>query len=119
MRAEPPGRLPGTDDFPPIHVGAQRLGDSNRAVRFLIVLEDRQPGPPDREAGAVQRVHVMTLAVRGPKADVRAPRLESLEIAARGDFTETILARQPYLDVIGFGGGESHVAGAEHHDAIV
>ena len=39
------------------HVGAQRLGDDDRAVGLLVVLEHGDQRAADREAGAVERVH--------------------------------------------------------------
>ena len=40
----------------------QRLRDHDRAVRLLVVLEDRDQRPADREARSVQRVDVLGLA---------------------------------------------------------
>ena len=46
------------------HVGDERVGDDDRAVGLLVVLQDRDQRAPDREAGAVERVHVAQVLCR-------------------------------------------------------
>ena len=53
-----------------------------------------------------------------PEADRCPARLKILEIAAGGDLPVGILPRQPDLHVIGLGGGETEVAGAQAHDPV-
>ena len=99
--------------------GRQRLGDDDGAVRLLVVLEDGDERPPDREAGAVQRVQEPRLrpGLRAV-AQARAAGLEVLAVRARRDLAVRLLPRQPDLDVVGLGGGEAHVAGRQHDHAV-
>src|SRR6185503_2279797 len=69
------------------------------------------------QAGAVERVYELDLALLVAEARLHAPRLESLEVAARGDLAIRALPRQPDLDIVGLGRGESHVSGAQRHGA--
>ena len=60
MRASPSSIRPSAmrrDDLLPTHIGLQRRRDRHRAVVPLKVLQDRDQGPADREAGAVEGVH--------------------------------------------------------------
>ena len=59
-------------------------------------------------------------ARRGSRAvaDVGAARLEGVEVGAGRDFAVEILAGQPDFEVVGLGGGEAGVAGAEQDAAI-
>ena len=80
------------------HVGAQGLRDHHRAVRLLVVLEDRDQRAAHREAGAVQRVQEARLALRlRPVAQVRraAPgsRCSSSRTRSRG--TRSARAARP------------------------
>src|SRR5688572_9925506 len=55
------------------HVRLERRGNRHRAVLLLEVLEDRDEGATDRQAGAVQRVDEIRLAgALPPELDVRA-----------------------------------------------
>ena len=58
------------------------------------------------------------LAAGGSVADVGAAGLEGLEVGAGADFAVGLLAGEPDFEVVGFGGGEAHVAGAEEHAAV-
>ncbi len=60
----------------------------------------------------------LALGAGRPVADVGAPRLEGIEVGAGGNFAVETLARQPDLEIVGLGGGEPGVAGAEQHAAI-
>ena len=57
--------------------GAERLRDPDAAVLLLVLLEDRDQRAPDRQPGAVERVHEpgLGLGLRAV-ADLGAPRLE-------------------------------------------
>src|SRR5216683_252094 len=89
MRALPSSIRPsamGLDDLLPSHIGLQRRGDRHRAVVALEVLEDRDQGPADREAGAVEGMHGQC-ALSACRAITRlhALRLEGAAIRAAGD----------------------------------
>ena len=86
--------------------------DLHGPVLVLVILENGNERAADGEAGAVQRVQRLGLALFVPEARVHAARLERLEIGAGGNFAVGALARQPDLDVVGLGSGETHVAGA-------
>ena len=60
----------------------------------------------------MQRVYELGLAgaVR-PVLDIRTPRLERLGVAARGNLSIRLLARQPHFDVVGLRCGEAQIAG--------
>ncbi len=49
---------------------------------------------------------------------IGAAGLEGFEVGAGGDFAVEVLAGEPDFEVVGFGGGEAHVAGAEEHAAV-
>src|SRR5262245_1069779 len=101
------------------HVRLQSLGNYDRPIGLLIVLEYRDQRTPDREPRAVQRVDVADLlAAFGAVARIHAPRLKVAAHRARGDFSIGILAWQPNLDVVGLLGGKAHVARAEQHGAV-
>jgi len=73
-----PGNAPG-----PAHIGAQRLGHGDPAIRLLVILDDGQQGASDREARAVQRVQQFRFAGIGvAPAGLEAARLEIPEITA-------------------------------------
>src|SRR5260370_4938673 len=87
----------------------------------LKVFQDRDHRPADREAGAVERMHMRrprALLAGRAIARVHPSRLEWPAIRAAGDFAVGILARQPDFDVIRFPGGKPHVAGRQQHDPI-
>src|SRR5262245_10763152 len=107
------------DPLEPAHEAPQRLGDDDRAVGLLIVLQDGDQGPPHGETRTVERVRVLRLPLRlRAVADVGAPRLEVLAVGARGDLPVRVLAGQPDLEVVGLGRREAHVPGAEGDDAV-
>src|ERR1039457_635434 len=83
-------------------VRPQYFGNEHAAVGLLIVLDDRNPCPSDRQAAAIERVHQLRfLAAFRTITDVRASRLKIREVRARGNLAEEILSRQPHFDVIG------------------
>src|SRR3569833_341299 len=103
----------------PAHVGLQDLGYLHAAVAILIVLHDRDQRAAHGETRAIQGMHELGLAGLGiAPSRLQTPRLKILEVAARGDLAILLLARQPHLEVVGLGGREPHVAGAERHHAI-
>ena len=73
----------------------------------------------DGEAAAVEGVEELGfLRAGGAVADVGAAGLEGFEVGAGADLAVELLAGKPDLEVVGFGGGEAHVAGAEQHAAV-
>src|SRR5579885_664179 len=107
------------DHLEPAHVRLERVGHRNRAVTLLIVLEYRNQRAPDREPGAVERVHEpRPLPFRGPEPRLHAARLEVAAVGAAGDLAIGALTGQPNLDVIGLTRGEAHVARAQQHHAV-
>ena len=94
-----------------------RNGDA--AVGILVVFEHCREGPADCEARAVQRVDVLGMLGDGVAvADVRPSRLEVFAVGAGRDFHVAAVARHPHFDVIGLGGREADVPGAQFHDAV-
>src|SRR5713101_8806721 len=102
------------------HVRTQNVRDEDGAVRLLIVFHDGNPGPPDGEARAVERVDKFAFsAALRLEADAGAPRLEGFAVRARRNLAELAAGGQPDFEVISFRRGETHVGGAKHHGAVV
>src|SRR5688572_33144798 len=84
-------------------VRAQRVGDRDRAVRLLVVLEQRDQRARDRDRGAVQRVdELVLLAALAPEARLEPARLEVGAVRGAGHLAvgATVAAPgQPRLDV--------------------
>jgi hypothetical protein len=93
-------------------------GDGDAAVGLLVVLEHGHHGAAHGHARAVERVHEFGLALGVAKPRLHAPGLEGLAVAAGADLAVGALPRQPDLEVIGLGGAEAHVAGAQRHHAV-
>ncbi len=107
------------DDGFAVHVGLEGVGDADGAVGLLVVLEDGEIGAADGEAAAVEGVDELGfLGAFGLVADVGAAGLEALEVGAGGDLAVGLLAGEPDFEVVGLGGAEAHVAGAEEHAAV-
>src|SRR6266704_1485451 len=100
------------------HVRPQCGRNIDGAVGPLIVLHDRDQGPAYRKPRSVQRVHQLGPPLLVPEARLHAPRLECLEIAARGDLAIGILTGQPDFDIVSFGGCESHVSRTKRDNTI-
>src|SRR6266568_5032382 len=87
------------------HVGLQGLGDRNRAVMALEVLDDRDHRTADREGGAVQRVDRLQAVHEAfaltAIAGLHTTRLERPAIRAARDLAIGVLAGEPDLDVVG------------------
>src|SRR3954468_21893426 len=80
------------DHLDAAHVGLERRRHIDAAVGALVILHDRDQRAPDCEARAVQRVDKLRLALVVTEARLHAPRLERLEVAARGDLSIGALA---------------------------
>src|SRR5262245_2668169 len=101
------------DSFEAVHVGTQRGGNGDRSILLLIIFENGDQCPPDRETGAVQGVdEARALLARLAAARLHAPRLELAAVRAAGDLAIHVLPRQPDLDVVGLLRREAHVPGA-------
>ncbi len=104
--------------FEPAEIRAQGLGYADRPVRLLAILEQRRQRAAHGETRAIQRMHQLRLAGRRvAPARPQAPCLEIFEVAARGNLAIGPLRRQPHLQVVGLGGGETQIAGAQGHHA--
>src|SRR5579883_576454 len=101
-----------------VHVRLQSGGNEHGTVGLLEIFEDGDPGAPDRQAVAVERVRESGLALGVAHFDVGAAGLEILAVAARGDLAIGLLRGQPDLEVVGLGGAEAEVGGAKGDDAI-
>src|SRR6185437_13449371 len=109
----------GCQPFFSPHVPANRLGDGDRTVGLLVVLENRDPGAPDGQAAAVDGVRQTALALAaGAEPNVGPPRLKIREVAAGADLAIRLLAWKPDLEIIGLGRTETEVAGAKAHDPV-
>src|SRR5215467_11962993 len=107
------------DDLLPSHIGLQHRRERHRTVVALEVLEDRNEGPSDREAGAIEGVHRgRALAARGAVTRFHPLRLECPAIRAAGYLAIGALSRQPDLDIVGFLRREPHIARRQRDDAI-
>src|ERR1700722_10962203 len=101
------------------HVRHQRVRHRDRPVTLLVGLHHGDQRAADRDARAVQCVHVANAAVLGAHARVHAARLELAAHRAGRNLAKHVLARQPDLDVVGLLRRKAHVAGAQRDDAIV
>lgn len=106
-------------DFYIAEIREQHLGQKNRAVGLLERFKERDKESGESCAGPVDGMAEIIFAVFGFKPQVHSAGLKVAEVRAAGDFEISILAWSPDFDVIGFGGAESEVAGAEFDDAVV
>src|SRR5580692_2009363 len=85
------------------HIWSQGFWNDDRAVRLLIVLDDREPGAADSQSAAIQRVHELVLAfgVGRFEADVGSAGLEGFEVGAGRNLAIETLARQPDFEIKG------------------
>src|ERR1700741_3768262 len=105
---------------PNSHIWPKRLGNHYAAVRLLIVLDDRNPGPSDRETAAVQCMHELAFSLAfGTETDVGAPRLESFKIRARRDLAKQCLAWKPYFNIVRLGGRKTYVRSTQRHHPVM
>ena len=99
-------------DFLTAHVGAQHLGDDDAAVGLEVILKERDEHTRRGDAGVVERVGEVILAVLALDADVQAACLRVAEVRAGADLKILLLARAPRLDVAGLDLQVGEVAGA-------
>ena len=102
----------GYEDFRAAHVRAQHLGNDDAAVGLQVVLEERDEHTRRGDAGVVERVGEIILAVLALDADVQAAGLRIAEVRAGADLKVLLLARAPGLDVTGLDLQVGKVAGA-------
>src|SRR5262245_13303566 len=99
------------NDLAAVHIGAKHVGDHDRSVGLLIVLEHRDQGSPDGEARAVERVNITQLAAAARAvARLHSARLEVAAHRAARDLAIGVLAGQPDFEIVGHAGAEPHVA---------
>ncbi len=101
------------------HEGLERNWNKDGTIGLLIIFEQRQPGAADGEGGAIEGVDKFAFTRGGFEADGGATGLECFAIGAGGDLHEFTCGGEPDFDVVGFGGSEAHLRGAEKHDAIM
>src|SRR5262245_14920291 len=93
----------------PAQVRPQRRRDHHRAVRLLVVLEQRRERARQRHARCIQRVRVLDARAHlAPVAHPHASCLEVLEVRARAALEPCLLAGRPYFEVVALGRGEAH-----------
>ena len=107
------------DDGIAVHVRDEGVWNFDGAIGLLVVLEDCEVGAAYGQAAAVDGVkEVGFFRAGGTVFNVCAAGLEGFEVGAGGDLAVEVLSGEPDFEVVGFGGGEAHVAGAEKHAAI-
>ena len=85
-----------------------------------MLFQDGDHGPADGQAGAIQRVDQTRLPLPvSAVADAGPAGLEIAEVGAGGDLAECFLRGEPDLEIVGPGGGETEVPGAQFHDAVM
>src|SRR5271154_231931 len=87
------------DDLLAAHIALQCLGDRNRPVMALKVLEDRDHRAANRETGTVEGMHRPRALFAGrPVARLHALGLERAAIRAARNLAIGVLAGEPDLD---------------------
>src|SRR3954465_14916737 len=82
-------------------VRMQHVGDVNRPVVALVVLDQRDDRPLHRQRRSVERVYgLRTAPLLGPEAHVQAARLVVGGVRARDDLPVALLSRKPRLEVV-------------------
>ena len=97
-------------------VGTQRLGDDDRAVGQLVVLEDGDQ-PPGGGQGAVERRGDL-VAVLALEPGVEPARLEGRAVGGGGELAVAALGGDPRLAVVLARGGAAEVTGRGVDDAV-
>jgi hypothetical protein len=105
------------------HVGRMDFRNLHGAVGLLVVLKDRQPGAAHGQAAAVDGVDKLGLGLgapfpAGPGSGCWRGAPGRRRSWSRRRFRGKVLAGQPDFEVVGLGGGEAGVAGAEQNAAI-
>lgn len=100
-------------------MAAEGFGEEDGAVGLLMGFDQGDEESGEGGAGAVEGVGEAVFAVGVFVAEVHAAGLVVAEGGTAGDFEVGFLAGGPDFDVVGFGGAEADVAGAEFDDAVV
>src|SRR5258705_9930779 len=103
-------------------VRAQGLGNDDRAVCLLVILEQRDQRARDRHRGPVQRVHeLVLLAALAPEARLQAARLEVGAVRGAGHLAPVAALAapgNPGLEVELAVGGRAQVARGDVDHAV-
>ena len=111
--------LLGDQLFLAAHIGTKHFGDGHGTVFVQVLLQKRNDETRQRDAGTVERVDELRLAVRILEAAVEAACLVVGEAGAGGNLEPLLLARSPKLEVVALGGGKAHIARAELKNAVM
>src|SRR5580658_10717660 len=84
----------------PVHVRAERFRKTDRAIRLLMILEQRNEDARARDGRVVEREGVDEIAGGGAHANVRAARLKLTERRARVGFAVGGAPRHPRFDLV-------------------
>src|ERR1700730_2958159 len=106
------------NDVESAHVEAQRGGYPDGAVLLLIILDDRDHGAGQREAGAIERVHELWLSALFPIPGIYAACLEVAEVRTGRHLKVAVVTRHVGLEVVLLPLGKPHVAGAHQEHPI-
>src|SRR5437867_10470137 len=92
------------DDRLAVKIWTERFRDDHSSVLLLVIFHDGNPGAPDCQTGSVQRVDEADLPASARAiADIPAPGLKILEVAAGGNLTVGVLSGQPHFQIVTFG----------------
>src|SRR5438552_2616629 len=106
------------NDFLSTHVRAQRLRDRHRAVRVLVILQDRDEAAGGRHRRRVQRVRHELVPAHLPRPDVQPARLVIRAVAASDHLAVGLLPRGPGFDIVLLRRDGTDVARADIHGAV-
>src|SRR3989338_2248086 len=106
----------GDDIFP--HVRPERLRNSNRAVRTLVVLDYLAEDAGCGKRGVVEGVNVSKYPIIAAVADAEPSRLEIMEIRRGVRLAGGLLARHPRLDVVLLHLPQAQIAAAIDDDVV-
>ena len=81
------------------HVGLEAFGDGDGAVFLEVVFQERDEHARGRDAGVVERVGQIHLAVGALDADGQAAGLRVAEVRAGADLERFLMAGPPRLNV--------------------
>ena len=84
----------------------------------MVVFKHGHERTADGQAGAVERVNVLDLAVLVLDASAHAASLECFAIRTGRNFAVHVLRRQPHFQVKGLGSAKAHVARAKRNNAV-
>ena len=96
---------------------------------MLVVFNESQPGAPNRQAAAIERMQVFVFALTGavpsavrqrstPEPEIGASRLEGFEVRARRNFLVLPAGGEPDFEVVSLRRAESALAGGKSPDTV-